>query len=64
MGISRSTSCVIAYFIKVLGYNVMNALQFIKKKRKQVMPNFGFIDQLVQYEKNNLNMNQHNINGN
>jgi hypothetical protein len=42
----------------------MNALQFIKKKRKQVMPNFGFIDQLVQYEKNNLNMNQHNINGN
>ena len=36
----------------------------LKKKRKQVMPNFGFIDQLVQYEKNNLNMNQHNINGN
>ena len=64
MGIYRSTSCFIAYFIKVLGYNVMNALQFIKKKRKQVMPNFGFIDQLVQYEKNNLNMNQHNINGN
>ena len=60
MGISRSTSCVIAYFIKVLGYNVMNALQFIKKKRKQVMPNFGFIDQLVQYEKNNLNQNNGN----
>ena len=60
MGISRSTSCVIAYFVKVLGYKVMNALEFIKKKRKQVMPNYGFLEQLVQYEKNNLNQNNGN----
>ena len=42
MGISRSTYCVIAYFVKSLGYKVMNALRFIKRKRKQFMPNYGF----------------------
>ena len=55
MGISRSTSCVIAYFIKYLGYNAMDALNFIKKKRPQVMPNFGFLQQLIDYEKSNMN---------
>ena len=54
LGISRSTTCVIAYFIKYLGYTAMNALNFIKKKRTQVMPNFGFLNQLMIYEKNNL----------
>ena len=54
LGISRSTTCVIAYFIKYLGYTAMSALNFIKKKRTQVMPNFGFLNQLMIYEKNNL----------
>ena len=52
--ISRSTTCVISYFIKYMGYTAMNALNFIKKKRTQVMPNFGFLEQLIIYEKNNL----------
>jgi len=54
LGISRSTTCVIAYFIKYLGYTAMSALNFIKKKRTQVMPNFGFLNQLMIYEKNNM----------
>ena len=54
LGISRSTSCVIAYLIKYMGYTTMNALDFIKKKRSQVMPNFGFLQQLMIYEKNNI----------
>ena len=54
LGISRSTSCVIAYMIKYMGYTVMNALDFIRKKRPQVMPNFGFLQQLTVYEKNNM----------
>ncbi len=61
LGISRSTSCVIAYMIKVLKYNALTALQFIKGKRKQVMPNFGFLEQLIQFEKNNLNNTDDNI---
>ena len=55
LGISRSTTCVIAYFIKYLGYTAINALNFIKQKRTQVMPNFGFLNQLMIYEKKNLN---------
>ena len=54
LGISRSTSCVIAYMVKYMGYTAMNALDFIKKKRSQVMPNFGFIQQLMKYEKNHM----------
>ena len=56
LGISRSTTCVIAYFIKYLGYTAMSALNFIKRKRTQVMPNYGFLNQLLVYEKNNLNI--------
>ena len=51
MGISRSTSCLIAYMIKYLGYSFMEALEYIKKKRPQVFPNYGFIKQLMNYEK-------------
>jgi hypothetical protein len=52
LGISRSTSCVIAYMIKYMNYNCLDALEFIKKKRKQVMPNYGFIEQLIKFQKN------------
>ena len=57
LGISRSTSCLIAYMIKYLGYTTLTALQYIKKKRPIVMPNFGFIQQLKNYE-NKININQ------
>ena len=50
LGISRSTTCLIAYMIKYLGYTTLSALQHIKRKRPQVMPNFGFIHQLKNYE--------------
>ena len=62
MGISRSTSCVIAYMIKYMGYSSMNALSFIKKKRPMVMPNFGFLQQLLIYEKNNMGTDEIMIN--
>ena len=51
LGISRSTSCLIAFFIKNLNYSALTALQYIKKKRRIVMPNYGFIEQLMRYEK-------------
>ena len=64
LGISRSTSCVIAYMIKYMGYTAMNALNFIKKKRPQVMPNFGFLQQLITYEKNHIGSGENNENNN
>ena len=54
LGISRSTSCLIAYLIKAMNYTTMTALQFIKKKRRIVMPNYGFLEQLIKYEKKNV----------
>ena len=64
LGISRSTSCVIAYMIKYMGYTAMSALNFIKKKRPQVMPNFGFLQQLITYEKSHIGSGEKNENDN
>ena len=50
-GISRSVSFIIAYLIKYFGYTVKKAMNYIKKRRKQINPNQGFLDQLVEYEK-------------
>ena len=50
VGRSRSVSCIIAYLVKYFGYNVDSAIKFIKKKRPQIMPNQGFIQQLHEYE--------------
>ena len=68
LGISRSTTCLIAYMIKYLGYTTINALQFIKTKRPHVMPNFGFLQQLknyedkIKYNKNEINEESNNNN--
>jgi hypothetical protein len=37
--------------IKVMKFTSMEALEFIKRKRKQVMPNYGFLEQLIKFEK-------------
>ena len=50
VGRSRSVSCIIAYLIKYFGFNVDSAIKFIKKKRPQIMPNHGFVEQLKEYE--------------
>ena len=52
MGISRSTTCLLAYLIAREGFNVVSGLSFVKKKRKMIMPNYGFVQQLTQFEKN------------
>ena len=49
-GISRSVSFIIAYLIKYFGFNVKGALNYVKRRRKQVNPNQGFLNQLYEYE--------------
>ena len=51
LGRSRSSSILIAYMIKYFGYNINKALEFIKSKRKEVNPNYGFIKQLFVFER-------------
>jgi protein-tyrosine phosphatase len=41
-GISRSSSCVIAYLMKEKGFNFLDALQYSRNKRNCVFPNIGF----------------------
>lgn len=52
LGKSRSASIVIAYLMKYHKYSVDDAYKYLKKKRKMVMPNLGFMKQLREYEKN------------
>lgn len=51
MGISRSTSIVMAYLIKHFGINEKKALQYIEDVRDIVNPNDGFMLQLKRYAK-------------
>ncbi|CDW75771.1 dual specificity protein phosphatase 1 [Stylonychia lemnae] len=49
-GISRSSSCVIAYLMKEKGYSFHSALYQVRLKRPIVCPNVGFQKQLLDYE--------------
>lgn len=48
-GISRSVSVVAAFLIATYGWTPVEALQYIKSKRKVANPNFGFVQQLGEY---------------
>ncbi|CAD8064755.1 unnamed protein product [Paramecium sonneborni] len=52
-GISRSASVIIAYLMFKFQWGFQTALNFVVQKRPQVKPNYGFIQQLIQYEKQN-----------
>ena len=49
-GISRSVATTIAYLMRKHGVSAQEGLSFVKSKRKQASPNFGFINQLSKYE--------------
>jgi hypothetical protein len=49
-GISRSATCVIAYFIKYKKCDMEKAWTIVKEKRSFVFPNRGFQKQLKRFE--------------
>jgi protein-tyrosine phosphatase len=51
MGKSRSATLVIAYLMKTLKMKFLEAYEHVKKARKIIFPNFGFLKQLREYEK-------------
>ena len=51
MGVSRSGSIIVAYFIKKLRISYNNALKMVKESRKCIQPNKGFVKQLILYSK-------------
>ena len=50
-GISRSTSCMLAYLMKYEGFGRASALALCRKKRPIVNPNPGFMKQLSDFER-------------
>jgi len=50
-GISRSPTVAIAYIMKHLMMNCEDAYRYVKSKRATISPNFNFLGQLLEYEK-------------
>ena len=51
LGVSRSTTFVIAYLMKYANLTTDEAFAFVKSKRSSIKPNDGFMRQLYMYEK-------------
>eukprot|EP00347_Sterkiella_histriomuscorum_P013896 403362943 len=49
-GVSRSSSCVIAYLMSEHDMSYWDSLYFVRKQRSVVCPNLGFAKQLQKYE--------------
>merc|ERR1719273_2383739 len=50
-GVSRSATVVMAYIMKSQKKTLKETLDFVRARRKQVMPNIGFWKQLSTFEK-------------
>lgn len=57
LGVSRSASFIIAYLMKDRNWTYRRAHRYVLKKRQCVHPNFGFVCQLREYEKELNSMN-------
>jgi atypical dual specificity phosphatase len=53
-GISRSVSVVAAYLMAQYNWTPMEAVSYVKSKRRVAEPNFGFIQQLHEYARDGL----------
>ena len=60
-GSSRSASFVIAYIMWSKKMKYQDAYDFVKSKRPYIFPNYGFINQLLLFEKL-LEKNEYDIN--
>lgn len=54
MGVSRSATCVLAYCVRAKRMPLLEAFQFVKRRRMCVRPNSGFREQLVEFERQEL----------
>ncbi len=49
-GISRSSTITISYIMKKFNLSFLDSFQIVKKARKMINPNIGFVKQLADYE--------------
>ena len=57
-GVSRSSTIVISYLMKINKWTFDKSLQFVQNKRPKIMPNNGFIQQLKEYQSKLLSVDQ------
>ena len=50
LGISRSTTVILAYLMKTYNATLIEAFKFLRHRRPIVCPNIGFLKQLFDYE--------------
>ncbi|KAK6930014.1 Dual specificity phosphatase, catalytic domain [Dillenia turbinata] len=50
VGKSRSVTIVVAYLMKKRGMSLSQALDYVKSRRHQASPNYGFLKQLKEFE--------------
>lgn len=50
LGISRSTTIILAYLMKIYNATLYEAFKFLRHRRPIVCPNMGFLRQLTDYE--------------
>ncbi len=50
LGISRSTTIILAYLMKTYNATVLETFKFLRHRRPIVCPNMGFLRQLIDYE--------------
>ena len=50
MGVSRSAAIVTAYLMKCRGWRLPEALECVRDARQGVRPNYGFLQQLAEWE--------------
>uniref|UniRef100_A0A4W3K4M6 protein-tyrosine-phosphatase n=3 Tax=Callorhinchus milii TaxID=7868 RepID=A0A4W3K4M6_CALMI len=55
-GISRSPTICLAYLMRSKQLRLEEAFDYIKQRRAAISPNFGFMDQLLQYESEVLSL--------
>lgn len=50
-GVSRSATVTISYIMRFMNMTLREAFKFVKGKRQIISPNFGFMSQLMMYER-------------
>lgn len=50
-GVSRSATICIAYMMKTNNLSLENAFRYVRSRRSIILPNYGFFQQLIDYEK-------------